>query len=102
MQRITLHDQHIGDLANFLAMDRTTITANLKPLERDGLVSIAVDKTDKRGRNVTLTLRGHALLKRAFPIWKDTHAEIDKAVTREPAKLRADLMALARTYQSEE
>ena len=86
----------IGDLANFLAMDRTTITANLKPLERDGLVSIATDAADKRGRNITLTSDGRTLLKRALPIWKSTHREIDKALARDPDFLRADLMALSR------
>lgn len=85
----------IGDLGAFLAMDRTTITANLKPLDRDGLVSILPDKDDKRSRNVTLTSKGRALLKRAVPIWQETHREIDRLLARDAALLRADLAALA-------
>ncbi|HBY43709.1 MAG TPA: MarR family transcriptional regulator, partial [Brevundimonas sp.] len=40
----------IGAVAELLAMDRSTVTANLKPLERAGLVTIAVDEKDRRGR----------------------------------------------------
>ena len=46
------------DVAALLAMDRTTLTANLKPLERRGLVKVKVDKTDKRGRRLHLTAAG--------------------------------------------
>src|SRR3954469_17967733 len=42
----------IGSVSNLLAMDRTTLTANLKPLERRGLIKVAVDKEDGRGRRL--------------------------------------------------
>ena len=83
-------------VASLLAMDRTTLTANLKPLERRGLLKIAVDPEDKRSRLLTLTERGRALLVAAMPIWKRTHAEIDRMLARpDPDALRADLRALA-------
>ena len=47
----------IGSVAALLAMDRTTLTANLKPLERRELVKIAIDKEDRRSRR----LADHAL-----------------------------------------
>ena len=65
----------IGQLSERLAMDRTTLTANLKPLERRGLVRVSVDDADKRGRRLTLTPAGRALLAAAVPIWRETHAE---------------------------
>jgi DNA-binding MarR family transcriptional regulator len=68
----------IGSVASLLAMDRTTLTANLKPLERRGLVTVAVDKDDRRSRRLALTAAGRALLARAFPIWKKTHAAIER------------------------
>ena len=40
----------MGSVASLLAMDRTTLTAAVKPLERRGLVKVKVDKEDKRGR----------------------------------------------------
>src|SRR5450631_3532550 len=52
----------IGSVAALLAMDRTTLTANLKPLERRHLVKVAVDKQDKRSRRLTLTTAGSAVL----------------------------------------
>jgi DNA-binding MarR family transcriptional regulator len=42
----------IGDVSAVLAMDRTTLTANLKPLQRRGLVAISVDDADKRSRRL--------------------------------------------------
>src|SRR6478752_8094645 len=48
----------IGSVAELLAMDRTTLTANLKPLERRGLVKVSVDKDDKRSRRLTITAPG--------------------------------------------
>src|SRR6202165_4881667 len=38
----------IGGVSTLLAMDRTTLTANLKPLERRGLVTVSIDDADKR------------------------------------------------------
>src|SRR3954451_10112569 len=61
----------LGSVAALLAMDRTTLTANLKPLERRRLVKLAVDKKDRRSRRLILTPAGRALLSRAFPIWRD-------------------------------
>src|SRR2546425_7369774 len=45
----------IGSVASLLAMDRTTLTAALKPLERRGLVRVTVDPADRRSRRLTLT-----------------------------------------------
>jgi DNA-binding MarR family transcriptional regulator len=83
----------MGSVAQLLAMDRTTLTAALKPLERRGLVKIAVDKEDKRGRRLLLTPSGHALLIAATPLWKKAHAEIERLLPRSADALRADLMA---------
>lgn len=70
----------LGSVASLLAMDRTTLTANLKPLERRRLLKVSVDKQDRRSRRLALTPAGRALLTRAYPIWKETHAEIDRLV----------------------
>lgn len=86
----------IGRVSAFLAMDRTTLTANLKPLERRGLLKVAVDKEDKRNRRLQLTAAGRGLLIAAVPIWKKTHAGIDKLlVENSPDSLRAMLALLS-------
>src|SRR5512139_3794356 len=68
----------IGSVAALLAMDRTTLTANLKPLERRGLVNVAIDKEDKRSRRLSLTVAGRKLLLKALPVWRKTHAAIER------------------------
>jgi DNA-binding MarR family transcriptional regulator len=86
----------IGDVAPLLAMDRTTLTANLKPLERRALVVVVVDPKDKRSRRLQLTDAGRDLLVAALPVWRATHAEIDRLLPdADPDRLRADLLALS-------
>lgn len=85
---------NMGQVASVLAMDRTTLTACLKPLERRGLVNVSADPGDKRTRRLTLTPEGRKLLVKALPVWKRTHAELDRLVG-DPERLRADLRALS-------
>ena len=86
----------IGAVAALLVMDRTTLTANLKPLERRGLVKIDIDPADRRSRRLTLTKAGRALLCSALPVWTRTHAEIDgRLAATDPDALRAGLRLLA-------
>jgi len=84
-------------VAELLAMDRTTLTAALKPLERRGLVKVAVDPADRRGRRLGLTARGKKLLAQAAPVWERMHAEVEAGLgAGEPDRLRRDLRALER------
>ena len=86
----------ISDVSALLAMDRTTLTANLKPLERRGLVTVTVDYADKRTRRLNLTPSGRALLSAAVPAWRRTHADIEHLLPEPaPDRLRADLRALS-------
>src|SRR5674476_1308852 len=86
----------IGSVAALLAMDRTTLTANLKPLERRGLLKVSVDKEDRRSRRLAITVAGRALLSKAFPLWKQAHAETERLLTHCSADdVRAALRALS-------
>jgi len=90
-----LEPPSIGGVSALLAMDRTTLTANLKPLERRGLVTVSIDETDKRSRRLALTQAGHALLVAAVPVWEQQHAAIEGLlIETEPDRLRADMRAL--------
>ncbi len=86
----------IGELARLLAVDRTTLTANLKPLARRGLAEIIPDPEDRRSRRVRLTPEGHALLLQAVPIWRAEHDRVDAEVKDQGRRLRAELSALTR------
>jgi DNA-binding MarR family transcriptional regulator len=84
------------DVASLLAMDRTTLTAALKPLERRELVVIEQDPDDRRSRRLRLTPAGEQLLARAFPVWQQTHTEIEKPFAQgEMDRLRHHLRSLS-------
>ena len=86
----------IGSVSALLAMDRTTLTANLKPLERRGLVRVSIDDADKRTRRLKLTPAGRALLVAAVPIWTQTHAIVEERLPRANCEeLRVDLRVLS-------
>lgn len=86
----------IGAVASLLAMDRTTLTAALKPLERRGLVEITINPTDRRSRRMILTPAGRRLLASAVPIWTRTHAAVEDLLgDADPNVLRRDLQALS-------
>jgi DNA-binding MarR family transcriptional regulator len=84
----------IGNVSGLLAMDRTTLTANLKPLERRGLVEVMVDAADRRTRRLSLTAAGRELLAAAAPVWRETHAGIEGLVPG-ANELRVQLRALS-------
>lgn len=85
----------MGPVAHLLAMDRTTLTAALKPLQKRGLIAIEPDPKDKRGKRLRLTPEGMALLTLALPIWTQTHADVEAQVSGGDAdRLRQDLVAL--------
>src|SRR5260221_10938752 len=88
----------MGPLAALLAMDRTTLTAALKPLERRGLIDVAVDPADRRNRVLTLTRSGRSLLAAALPFRKRTPAPGERRPpAAHPHVLRPALRNLSET-----
>ena len=85
----------VGRLADFLAMDRTTVTAALKALEPRGLVVVAPDKDDKRVRRLSLTAAGRTLIADAADIWRAEHTALEKELSTPRAQaLRGALKAM--------
>ena len=85
----------ISQLAPFLAMDRTTLTAALKALERKGLAMTVVDAKDRRGKRPRLTEAGHVTLAEALPVWCSEHARLEAELSAIDAdQLRASLAAI--------
>jgi DNA-binding MarR family transcriptional regulator len=82
-------------VAQFLAMDRTTLTAALKPLVRRRLVRTAADPEDKRSRRLSLTPKGRAVLAHAASVWEATHAALEAGLPQsDPEQLRKGLNAV--------
>lgn len=65
----------VTDLANMAVMDRTTLTRNLRLLERRGFVQVRPGE-DRRVREVALTRKGHGALTTAFPLWEKAQAQV--------------------------
>ena len=70
----------IQALGDRLGMDRTTVTAALKPLQRRELIAVDVAHDDLRGRAVILTSEGSELLQQAIPLWKAAQSRIASLV----------------------
>src|SRR3984893_13083269 len=86
----------IRSVAELLAMDRTTLTANLKPLERRRLVRDRDGEADRRSRRRVLTAAVRRHLVGALPAWENGHAMIEPVLAGASAnRLRADLRSLA-------
>src|ERR671933_604840 len=86
----------MGSVASLLAMDRTTLTAALKPLQRRGLIEVQSKHDDKRSRLIQLTPAGLKLLARAVPIWEHTHAAVEELLgSTDPDHIRRSLRALS-------
>jgi DNA-binding MarR family transcriptional regulator len=88
----------ITALSEAIAMDRTTLATNLKPLERDGLLAVRQDETDRRTRAVEITAAGLARLEQAVPLWRSAQDRFEATFgTTEAAELRTALRAVLGT-----
>ena len=70
----------LGELAEFLAMDATTMTAAAKTLEKRGLLALIADETDARARRPALTEAGRLIIAQAVPLWKAEHGVLAREV----------------------
>jgi len=85
----------MGDLAELLVLDRTTLTRALAPLERQGWLAIEAG-ADRRTRQVRLTADGAATRDAARPLWRQAQAHVAMKFGEERlAALRQELAALA-------
>lgn len=75
----------MGRLADFLVMDRTTLSRNVRPLEKAGFVRVARSPTDARARLVLLTPAGQRLIEEALPLWTQAHEQVVAALGTEAA-----------------
>ena len=86
----------IGRVADDLATDRTTITANLKPLQRRGLVEVVQADPDRRLRRARLTDQGRDVLTQALVCWRRVNGDVlGRLGDVDPETLRSGLLALA-------
>lgn len=75
-----LHPVPVQELAEQVVMDRTTLTRNLRPLERDGLIETRPGRQDRRVREVHLTAAGREMVEKAYPLWKEAQGSVVDAL----------------------
>ncbi|MEU9384669.1 MarR family winged helix-turn-helix transcriptional regulator [Streptomyces sp. NPDC048279] len=99
LQKLSAHgEMTISHLADVIAMDRTTMASNLKPLAREGLLTVEPSATDRRARIVTITPDGVSRLKQALPLWQEVQAQFEERFgPGEAAQLRGFLQAVLQT-----
>ena len=84
----------LGALAQRTGLDQSTLSRNLRGLEADGLVEIAIVASDLRRRMVWLTETGARRLEAAIPVWRAAHAKLAKSLS---VKLARQLASQATT-----
>jgi DNA-binding MarR family transcriptional regulator len=81
---------NIGQLADTMGLDRTTLNRNLKPLERQGLIRSGSGK-DPRTRTLKLSEEGTKILQNALPYWLEAQSGVMETVDRRIKRLMDDL-----------
>ena len=88
-------DDTLGALAERAGLDQSSLSRNLRLLERDGLVEIATVEADQRRRAVWLTEKGARRLEAAMPLWRTAQAKLARHVSPElPRRLAQATRAL--------
>ena len=91
----------IGDLAEQLAMDRTTLSRNVQPLVKRGLLELTRSQADSRTRLVEITPAGERLLAQAYPLWEEAQKEVTQTFDNEAYEhLLKDMRTLTATGEA--
>ncbi|HTN48532.1 MAG TPA: MarR family winged helix-turn-helix transcriptional regulator [Burkholderiaceae bacterium] len=93
---VALPGRTVKSLAGTIAMDATTLTRNLRLLERDSLIEL-VEGTDRREREVHATARGRRAFAKAMPLWEAAQKQVERIAGREARELNRVLLALSRS-----
>ncbi|MEZ5833443.1 MAG: MarR family winged helix-turn-helix transcriptional regulator [Dongiaceae bacterium] len=83
-------DDTLGALAERMRLEQSTLSRNLRTLEAEGLIEIAVVESDLRRRAVWLTETGARRLEAAIPIWRKAHSKLAKTLSPMLARRLAD------------
>ena len=83
-------DDTLGALARHTGLEQSTLSRNLRTLEGEGLIEIAVVESDLRRRAVWLTEAGARRLEAAIPIWRKAHAKLARRFPPDLARRLAE------------
>ena len=93
-QIATAEDDTLGALAVRAGVDQSTLSRNLRTLEADGLVEIAIVESDQRRRMVWLTETGARRLEKAMPVWRAANAKLARQIPPDLTRALAEAAAM--------
>jgi len=76
-------DISVSELAGLLAMDQTTVTRNLRVLQKLGYIRLEIDMTDHRIKRVRISQAGTSKMDEARPFWKEAQSETEEILGTE-------------------
>lgn len=82
----------MSELAKDMVLDRSGLSHNLRPLERDGFVELTIDATDRRSRRVVLTAAGRKKLAESKVLWMDAQRRFERAYGAQKAGRLRELL----------
>lgn len=91
----------VNELAEYLVMERTTLTRNLKPLQKEDLLKIVPDMRDRRSKRIEITVKGLKIQQTALPYWQKAQDQmIDFMGKRNTKQFITDLQFVATSHES--
>ena len=86
----------LAELADALAIDRSSLGHNLRPLEREGFIVLREGAADRRRRHIALTSKGKTKCREGLRLWRVAQDRFEHVFGRsEAAALRATLLGIA-------
>jgi len=80
-QVAVIADDTLGALAKSAGLEQSTLSRNLRGLQGDGLIEVAMVENDLRRRAVWLTETGARRLEKAIPVWRKAHAKLARRLS---------------------
>jgi DNA-binding MarR family transcriptional regulator len=92
---VALPGSTVTTIAKTIAMDATTLTRNLRIMERESLVTM-IAGSDRREREVHATAKGRRAFAKAMPLWEAAQREVAQTAGRDVREMNRVLLAMSR------
>lgn len=73
----------VSELAESLRMDQTTVSRNLRVLEKSGFIHLEDEMTDHRVKRIQIAGLGVSKMNEAIPLWEKAQLDMDRVLGRE-------------------
>jgi DNA-binding MarR family transcriptional regulator len=90
---VSMEPVSVTDLANYVELDRSTVGRNGRVLERMELVKMSSQGVDQREARLSLTEKGHQVVRRGLPLWDSVQLGVEERLGPEKARQLRRLLA---------